>query len=86
LQVTITATGRGNALREVRVGEVRNATVQVAGQTGGTGLRVTLPTAPSSVEITVTRAGAGDLVHVPLVITDQFGEWPTFVGGGPEAF
>ena len=86
LSVTVAATGPDNTLREIRVGEVGNATVQVAGQTGGTGLRVPLPTSPTSVVVTVTRTNPGALVHVPLVILDQHGEWPTFVGGGPESF
>jgi hypothetical protein len=35
---------------------------------------------------TVRRATAGQPTHVSLAVTDGCGEWPTFVGGGVDAF
>ena len=86
LGVTITATGTGNGLREIRVGAARNATVEIAGSTGIANFAVPLPGAPASIQGTVTRTRAGEAVQIPLVVVDQCGEWPTFVGGGPNAF
>lgn len=83
---TIAVTGAGNGLRELRFGEVKNALVTVAGQSGRAGLVVTLPGMPTSVAIGVTRERAAEPVHVPLVVVDQCGDWSTFVGGGPTAF
>jgi lysophospholipase L1-like esterase len=86
LGFTITATGAGNGLREIRVGAARNATIEIAGSTGAGNFVVPLPGVPASVQGTVTRTRAGEAVHVPLVVVDQCGEWQTFVGGGPNAF
>ncbi|HZO26786.1 MAG TPA: SGNH/GDSL hydrolase family protein [Chloroflexota bacterium] len=86
LVATIAVTGAGNGLRELRFGEVKNALVTVAGQSGRAGLVVTLPGMPTSVAIGVTRERAAEPVHVPLVVVDQCGDWSTFVGGGPTAF
>jgi len=33
----------------------------------------------------IRRIGPGP-IHVPLVVTDACGPWPSFVGGGPGAF
>ncbi len=33
----------------------------------------------------VTAVVPGQPTHVPLVVTDDCGDWPTFVGGGPNA-
>jgi hypothetical protein len=47
------------------------------------------PTSPSQrLTFTVVRQppGAPATVTVPLVVTDDCGEWDTFVGGGPTAF
>jgi hypothetical protein len=86
LTVTITATGPGNRLREIRVGDVRNAAVAVNGQAVTANSTVPLTANPASVVVTVTRASTGVPAHVPLVVMDEFGPWPTFVGGGPDAF
>jgi lysophospholipase L1-like esterase len=86
LAVTLAATGAGNGLREIRIGAARNAMIDVAGSAGTAGFSVTLAGSPASVTGTVTRLHAGEAVHVPLVALDQCGAWPTFVGGGPNAF
>ena len=83
---TIAVTGAGNGLRELRFGEVKNALVTVAGQSGRGNFTVVLPGLPASVTIAITRDPAPVPVHVPLVVVDQCGDWSTFVGGGPTAF
>jgi hypothetical protein len=85
LRTTLAATGAVNALREVRVGPIKNARVEIGGQSGTDDFSVFLPDVASS-EMHVTRLQAGQPVHVSLVVVDRCGEWPTFVGGGPNAF
>jgi hypothetical protein len=38
------------------------------------------------VAFTVRRTTAGQAAQVPFVVVDGCGEWPSFVGGGPNAF
>ena len=64
-----------------------NATVEVPGH--GVVLEprsVTLPTQPQRLTFYVRRVSAGQASTVHLVVTDRCGDWPTFVGGGPNAF
>ncbi|MFN8633189.1 MAG: SGNH/GDSL hydrolase family protein [Chloroflexota bacterium] len=86
LTATIAATGANNTLREIRIGDARNARVDVGGQSGIGGFTVPLPANPTSVALTVSRLTAGAGVHVPLTVVDRCGDWPTFVGAGPAAF
>jgi hypothetical protein len=90
LRVTVTARTGGCApngqLQAIRVTEATNAVVDVGSQP--IALPGPLPVAPGSPHLvfTVRRAIAGQATHVNLVVTDGCGEWPTFVGGGPNAF
>jgi hypothetical protein len=86
LTATIEATGPGNGLRELRIGDARNAIVDVVGQSGAGSFTVALPGTPSSVTLLITRDRNDRAVHVPLVVVDQCGDWHTFVGGGLSAF
>jgi hypothetical protein len=86
LTAVVTVTGQGNTLREVQVGDARNATVSGAGRSGSAFFTIPLVGGPTSVTLTVSRNEAGKAVHVPLVVVDQCGEWNTFVGGGTAAF
>jgi lysophospholipase L1-like esterase len=86
LRTTLAATGAMNALREVRVGDARNATVEIDGRAVPANSGVTLTATSAAVWATVTRLRAGQVVHVPLVVADLCGNWSTFVGGGPTAF
>ena len=43
-------------------------------------------TGASSLIFTVTRTMAGQAVQVPFVVVDGCGDWPSFAGGGPNAF
>lgn len=86
LLVTVTATGAGNGVQELQIGAARNASIEVAGQSGEGNFRVTLPGAPASVSLLVTRQRREEAVHVPLVVVDRCGDWHTFVGAGPRGF
>ncbi len=91
LQVTLTAATSAalpsNGLRELRVGASSNALVDVPGFVTGArdpfsvGLLFT-----TTVTFFVRRDVPGLPTTVPLVVVDDCGEWPTFVGGGPTAF
>jgi hypothetical protein len=90
LQVTVQV-GRPGAvpsyiIRGIRVVQATNAQVEVFRQTIGSGGGGVGPTsATQSTTFTVTRL-AGGSITAPLIITDDCGDWSTFVGGGPSAF
>jgi hypothetical protein len=92
LLATITAnTGPGaptNALFSLQFGAATNAVINVTGgptnQTGS--FTYTPPANTAQVTFTVQQATGGGYTTVPLVVTDGCGAWPTFVGGGPNAF
>ncbi|MCC6179624.1 MAG: CSLREA domain-containing protein [Chloroflexi bacterium] len=87
IQATSNSLGHPNQLRQVRVGQMTNATVDIGPQTGvGNNQTVALPAGAASVSGVVHRQVRGQPAHVPLVVTDDCGDWPTFVGGGPSAF
>jgi hypothetical protein len=76
-----------NAIREIRIGQVQNGTVDAAGRTGlGSGAVIAFPSPVTSTTLIVRRVTAGQATTVPLTIVDGCGEWKTFVGGGPTAF
>jgi len=75
-----------NTLRALRFGSPSNATIEVGGQTVATNSRVTLPAGTQQTQFSVRQTRAGQAVTVPLVIEDGCGDWPTFVGGGTQAF
>ena len=39
-----------------------------------------------TLRLTVHRLNANQAVTVELTVTDNCGDWPTFFGGGPDAF
>jgi hypothetical protein len=90
LDVTVTAgVGSGaasNALHALRFGTLTNATIDVAGQTVASNSRVTLAAGSRQAHFSVQQARPGQAVTVPVVIEDDCGDWPTFVGGGAGAF
>jgi hypothetical protein len=47
---------------------------------------VPLADRPTSLTFFVRRAAAGASTTVPISAVDTCGEWPTLVGGGPDAF
>ena len=94
LQTTITARETGctanNRLLSLRFTRLANATVDVpttpVTAVTTTPTTVALPSQPASITLTVHRVTAGQAATAELVVTDNCGDWPTFVGGGPSAF
>jgi len=77
----------GNGIHQLRIGQVTNAMVDVGELTNvAAGTTVDLPTHPSQVTLVVWRQATGQPTQVPIVVVDDCGEWPTFVGGGANGF
>lgn len=77
------------SIRSLALGPgMANASVDVVGGLSAiTSPRsVPLTGAPRSVVLIVARQTPGLPTTVPLTITDDCGDWRTFVGGGPSAF
>lgn len=84
LQVTITAGSGG--VQQLRFGTATNALIDagtVIGSAGG--FNVAFPAHPASVAFSVRQAQDG-AVTVPVVVVDDCGDWPTFVGGGASSW
>jgi hypothetical protein len=89
VQVGRPATAPNNIVRKVQILGAEDALVHVLGQSFGAGGGTVTPTsAEQSVAFIVARqpSGAGKPITVPFLVTDDCGEWKTFVGGGPTAF
>jgi hypothetical protein len=85
LQVTLLP-GANGWINQVQIGAATNARIDIGGLTGVTGNQViTLPPATTSLIFQVHQLGAGSTT-VPLTVVDTCGAWPTFVGGGANAF
>jgi hypothetical protein len=86
----------GNRLRSVEFKPVDNGVIDVpaaagavprAGLTGSPGgVTVTLTEQPTTLTFWVRRTTAGRATTEQLVVADGCGDWPTLVGGGPNAF
>jgi hypothetical protein len=50
------------------------------------GQTIALPSGTQQAALVVQRQAPGQAVTVELVVTDACGDWPTVVGGGPNAF
>lgn len=85
VQSTIRAASPGNLLRSLRFGAPRrseNALVDIGDQTDRTGeFTVDLSAGTTEVAFFVRRAATGPAI-VYLIVTDECGDWPTFVGFG----
>jgi hypothetical protein len=86
LAVTV-ATGATNVtLQRLEFGDSDFALIDIAGLTDRTDFfTVTLPAGTTSTSFTVRHNGSGT-THVPFTVVDSCGNWPTFVGGGANAF
>lgn len=85
-RLNVTATAGGGRIRSIRFGATQNALVEIGGVSGRVGpFTHTLATPATQQAFSVARQGAG-AVTVPVVVTDDCGEWTTFVGGGAAAF
>jgi hypothetical protein len=89
LMVTVRSeAGAGaDALLSVHFGLASNALIDAGDRVGSTGdFALALEPSASEATFAVRRAAAGRATTVPLTVTDSCGDWPTVVGGGPEAF
>jgi hypothetical protein len=93
--LTVTLAGRdagcaaNNQLLALRFTKLTNATVDVPGVgsiVAASPSPVPLAGHPASIVLTVHRVQSGQATSAELVVTDGCGDWPTFVGGGPNAF
>jgi hypothetical protein len=94
LQVTIRTRDANcspnNRLVSLQFTRLTNATVEVPG--GSVSPVTTVPTTvslsggPAQTTLTVVRTTAGQASTAELIVTNGCGTWPTFVGGGPNAF
>jgi hypothetical protein len=50
------------------------------------GQTVSLPPGTQQVALVVQRQASGQAATVHLIVQDACGDWPTLVGGGPNAF
>jgi len=50
------------------------------------GQTVSLTGAPQSLQLRLRRVTVGQTSMARFVVTDVCGDWPTFVGGGADAF
>jgi len=89
LEVTVeakTSTGTPtNGLVQITFGSLQNASVQLGASAVSAGTTIPLGSAKSAVFV-VTRGASGQATMVPFTVRDACGDWPTFVGGGPNAF
>ncbi|MCC6173843.1 MAG: SMP-30/gluconolactonase/LRE family protein [Chloroflexi bacterium] len=74
LQVTVHAGGTPNAIRRIQFRAVPNAVVESPPAIVG---------ADATFVLQRTAPGA---ITLPFIVSDACGDWPTFVGGGPNAF
>lgn len=90
VRATISANPAGaapnNRLVSLRTGAIGNAVLTMAGQPVAGNALVPLPGRPQTIVLTVRRSGDAGAVTVPLTVTDDCGDWQTFVGGGHDLF
>jgi hypothetical protein len=88
----VTLVSGAGSLRTVQVGTVERPIINAVVLAGGTtapianGTTLSPPAGATTIVLRVRRLAPGQAVIVPLVVTDDCGAWPTFVGGGPNAF
>jgi parallel beta-helix repeat protein len=92
LNVTVTATrpaaAPNNVVKQIQFGPALNATVEINGQSRpGGNFTATIPAGTQSVQFVVRRTPTNaPATTVPFTVTDQCGDWNSFVGGGASAF
>jgi hypothetical protein len=85
LQVTVSTSGSNVALQSIQFNSAVNGMITGGGLVNSSGSTV-LSLSGTSFTFTVRRVTAGMATTVPFVVNDSCGAWPTFVGGGPNAF
>ncbi|HZR98166.1 MAG TPA: N,N-dimethylformamidase beta subunit family domain-containing protein [Chloroflexota bacterium] len=74
-------------LASIQFGSATNALIDAGPLVGITGnATLSLPPGTYQYVFTVRRAAGGQAATVPLTVVTACGSWPTFVGGGPNAF
>jgi hypothetical protein len=92
LDVTLTARDAGctpnNHLVQVEVTALQNAVLELPGSLTLREAPVTLPLGAGATQVSfrLLRGTPGQAALATLLVTDGCGGWPTFVGGGPNAF
>jgi subtilisin len=92
LPVTIAARpgscGSTNQLVALRVTRLDNVVIEeIPGQPPVSApTQISLPLGVAQIEVFLRRVAAGQPGTAHVVVTDSCGEWPTFVGGGPDAW
>jgi hypothetical protein len=75
-----------NRLIRVTIGPAVNAAVEAGQPPAPIISSLELPTRPTSATLWVRRLDPNAATTVRLLIDDDCGQWPTFVGGGPGSF
>jgi hypothetical protein len=96
LSATLTARTGCGGIQSIQFGETgrpfQNARVTIDQPSGGPtdqaqGFTYTPPSGTTTVRITIQRVvPTGAATVSPVFLSDECGRWPTFVGGGPDAF
>jgi hypothetical protein len=88
LQVSLSAPAAANDwLQGLQVASAVNGVVDVASQAGlGAGSAFRFPPGTRQTTLIVRRVTAGQPTLINLTVVDSCGDWPTVVGGGPDAF
>lgn len=88
VRVTRSAAAPNNTLRQLQFGQLRNAQIEMNGETRtGANFVISLPPGAESATFVVRRLPAtAPSATVPFVVVDDCGGWDTFVGGGASAF
>jgi hypothetical protein len=86
LRITITAAtafdGFPIAIRRLRIGPSQNAAVDIGPFVARTDPFYINLIGVESVTFAASRIAAGQPLHIPLLVFDDCGDWPTFVGAG----
>jgi uncharacterized protein (DUF1501 family) len=84
-RLNVTVTAGGGRIRSIQFGPTQNALVDVGGQSGRMGTFTETFGSGSQQSFSIRRQGPG-AATVPLIVTDDCGNWNTLVGGGASAF
>jgi hypothetical protein len=79
-------TTQTNEVRGLRLAKLANARLSLNGQPLQEGQATQLPAGTQEVVLVVERVAAGQPGTAQLVVSDNCGDWPTFVGGGANGF
>ena len=75
-----------NPLLRLEFGQLVNARATVNGRPAASNATIPIQAGTFEVRLVVERVMPGQAATVPFTVVDGCGPWPTFVGGGPDAF